>query len=133
MVRAIEQQGINQKRRLTPIDGAIVVGITTNKEALRRRIENRAELMFENGMVEEAKDLGERFGWQNEAMTANIYRLVKQYVDGVLTDAELHNKVILSDWHLAKRQLTWLKRNQFIQWLPLNEVEQYIAKRLAVE
>lgn len=133
LVRAIEQQGINQSRRPTPIDGAIIVGIATDTEVLRQRIAERADLMFKNGMVQEAEALGARFGWHSEAMTGNIYRLVRQYLDSELTNDELHNQFILSDWHLAKRQLTWLKRNQFINWLPLGEAEQYIAKQLAVE
>jgi tRNA dimethylallyltransferase len=133
LVRAIEQQGINHQRRLTPIKNTIIVGIATDTEVLRSRIEKRADLMFKGGMIDEAKAVGERFGWQNEAMTGNIYRLVKQHFDSSLTVAELHNQFILSDWHLAKRQLTWLRRNKFIHWLSLDEAETYIVSRLASE
>ncbi len=131
LVRAIEQNGINQKRRLTPIENTIIVGIATSTEALKQRIEKRANLMFDSGMIDEAKALGERFGWHSEAMTGNIYRLVEEYINGSLTTEELRNKFILSDWHLAKRQLTWLRRNKFIEWLPLDEAEQFIVDRLA--
>lgn len=133
LVRAIEQQGINQKRRSTPIENTIIVGIATNTEVLRERIEKRADLMFESGMIDEAMKLGERFGWHSEAMTGNIYRLVERYINDELTSEELHNQLVLSDWHLAKRQLTWLRRNKFINWLSLDKAEQFIVDRLAGE
>lgn len=133
LVRAIEQQGINQRRRLTPIENTIIVGIATNTEVLRERIEKRADSMFEDGMIAESMALSERFGWQSEAMTGNIYRLVEKFAKGELTAEELHNQFVLSDWHLAKRQLTWLRRNKYIQWLPLDDAEEYIASRLASE
>ena len=81
-------------------------------------------------MVEEAKMLGEKYGWNSEAMTGNIYRLTKQYLDGEFNEAEFVQRFITSDWQLAKRQITWLKRNPFIVWQPLNDAYSYIKKQL---
>lgn len=126
VIRAIEQKSINNKRLNAPIDNCVIVGITTERDILRARITERSEQLFTNGMVEEAKMLGEKYGWNSEAMTGNIYRLVKQYLDGEFDEAELKNKFITSDWKLAKRQLTWLKRNPFIQWKKLDEAFDFI-------
>jgi tRNA A37 N6-isopentenylltransferase MiaA len=64
-------------------------------------------------------------------MTGNIYRLAHAYLDGDLTKDEFKSRNETADWQLAKRQITWLKRNQFITWLPLDEVKNYIASHLA--
>ena len=32
------------------------------------------------------------------------------------------------DWHLAKRQMTWFKRDREIRWLPLAEVRDFVIK-----
>jgi len=130
VIRAIEQGGINQKR-LKLIDNTIVVGIATNKYALRERISERSEWLFQAGVVDEAKELAEKYGWDNEAMTGNIYRLIHRYIEGELTLSELRQKVVVSDWHLAKRQLTWFKRNEKINWVSLHDGEYYIAAKLA--
>jgi len=130
VIRAIEQGGINQRRQKL-IDNTIVVGISTNKQTLRERIALRAEQLFDDGVVEEAKKVGKKYGWDNEAMTGNIYRLVKRYIDGELSEEELKEKFVTSDWHLAKRQLTWLKRNDKITWLSIHDAEFYIASKLA--
>ena len=130
VIRAIEQESINSKRLRSPIDNIVLVGITTERTELRRRITARAEQLFENGMLEEAIKLGEMYGWDSEAMTGNIYKLVKRYLDGELTFDELKQKNVTADWRLAKRQLTYMKRNQYIKWLTLDDAREYIRTAL---
>jgi len=131
VIRAIERQNDQTTRLPEPIDNTIIVGIATERDTLRQRIQARSEQLFEQGMVDEAILLGKKYGWDSEAMTGNIYKLVKQYIDGQLTQDELKQKNAIADWQLAKRQLTWFKRNPFIHWLPLNDVYKYIENRLA--
>lgn len=130
VVREIERKNISGKRLMEPIDNCIIVGITTERDELRTRIAARSEQLFAQGMVEEAIMLGEKYGWNSEAMTGNIYRLVRQYLDGEFDKNELKARSIISDWQLAKRQITWLKRNPFIMWKPLDEAYSYIKKQL---
>ncbi len=131
VIRAIERKNISIKRLSTPIENTLIVGITTNSDDLKTRIAARAEQLFETGMVEEAKKLGEKYGWDSQAMTGNIYRLVKQYLDGEFDEDELKQRFITSDWQLAKRQLTWLKRNPFIQWRSLDNAYLFIKEQLS--
>lgn len=130
VIRAIERKNISGKRLNVPIANTVIVGITTNRDELRTRISARAEQLFDTGMVEEAKKLGEKYGWNSEAMTGNIYKLVKQFLAGEFDNDELKQRFITADWQLAKRQLTWLKRNPFIQWKTLDEAYTYIKKQL---
>ena len=130
VMRAIEQKSINSKRLRSTIDNVVVVGITTERDELRRRIVARSEQLFENGMVEEAIKLGKKYGWNNEAMTGNIYKLVRRYIDGELTMDELKRANATADWKLAKRQLTWFKRNPYINWLSLDGASEYIKTTL---
>ena len=130
VIREIERKNVSGKRLLKPLSNTIIVGIATERDELRARIAARAEQLFESGMVEEAKMLGEKYGWNSEAMTGNIYRLVKQYLDGEFDNEELKERFTISDWQLAKRQLTWLKRNQFIIWKPLDEAYAYLKMQL---
>ncbi len=130
VIRAIEQKSINNKRLAEPIPNTLVVGIATERDVLRTRIATRAEQLFETGMVEEAKILGEKYGWNSEAMTGNVYRLTKQFLDGEFDMDEFKQRFITSDWQLAKRQLTWLKRNPFIVWKSLDDAYSYIKEQL---
>lgn len=133
VIRAIEQKSINTKRQSKPIHNCNIVGITTNTDELRSRIETRAEHIFADGVVNEAKVLGTKYGWDSEAMTGNIYPLIHLYLEGHLTKMQLRQQFITLDWHLAKRQLTWLKRNPHIRWLNVSEAERYLSSLLASE
>jgi len=131
VIAAIERQNTEITEENELGDNIYIVGITTEKNILVDRIHQRSEQLFANGVVEEASQLAAQYGWDSEAMTGNIYRLIRQYEAGELTEAELKQKNETSDWRLAKRQLTWFKRNQYIHWASLEESENYINSRLA--
>jgi tRNA dimethylallyltransferase len=131
VIRAIEQKGINVKRNAEPISNSIIVGIATDREVLRSRIALRIEQLFDDGVVEEATILGKKYGWDNEAMTGNIYRLIHSYLKGEQSLDEIKVKATTTDWQLAKRQLTWLKRNPCIKWFELTEARNYLFRLLA--
>jgi tRNA dimethylallyltransferase len=131
VIRAIEQKDISTKRRDTPINNCIIVGIATDRATLRKRINTRSEQLFASGVIDETKALAEQYGWDNQAMTGNMYRLIHDYVLGTATIDELYRRNEMADWHLSKRQLTWFKRNSFIQWMPLEKVKNYIVAHLA--
>lgn len=131
VIRAIEQKSINTKRRLNPVENTIIVGISTERDVLRHRIALRSEQIFENGVVEEATLLGEKYGWNNEAMSADVYRLVRSYLNKEATLEEIKDKNTTKDWQLAKRQLTWFKRNAFIRWGSVDDLREYLFSVLA--
>ena len=131
VIRAIEQHGVNRKRKASIIDNTLVVGISTETTILRTRIASRIEQMLQHDVVEEAIILGKKYGWDSQAMTGNIYPLVREYTEGRLSLLEFQQKAATLDWRLAKRQLTWFRRNQDIRWLSYNEAEHYLGDVLA--
>ncbi len=131
VINAILRNGHALKRRSEPIDNTIIVGITTEMSILRARIVARAEQIFSPAVYHEAQAAATKYGWDNEAMTGNIYRLIKKYFDGELTVNQAMEKFMTLDWRLAKRQLTWLKRNERIQWMSLEDAYTYLARHLA--
>lgn len=133
LIRAIERKDTAVKRSTELISNCIVVGIATERDELRKKIQTRAEHLFENGVVEEATILGKMYGWNSEAMTGNIYPLIHLYLENDISFEELNEKITTLDWRLAKRQLTWFKRNPHICWLSLRQAKTYIAQRLANE
>lgn len=131
VIRAIERGSVSPLKKTTPINTSIIVGIATDKDILRRRIVKRSEQLFEDGVVDEATLLGEKYGWESTAMTGNVYPLVHDYLLGNATLAEVKVKNATLDWRLAKRQLTWMRRNPFITWLSLDEARDCLIQKLA--
>lgn len=131
LIRAIELQGLPQRKaELRP--HTLVVGISTDKEVLRSRIAERAYAMITQGIEGEVRQLGEKYGWQGEAMTGNIYRIFKQVIDGIKSQDEAIQECIKSDALLAKRQLTWFRRNPYTVWGTPQELLQKITHFLDV-
>ena len=131
VISAIERKNTSIKGRKEPIDDIIIVGIATDRDVLRKRIARRSEQIFQDGVVDEATMLGKKYGWNSEAMTGNIYPLIRRYLSGELTLSEVRESFVTLDWRLAKRQMTWLRRNPFIHWGPLDELRSYLFERLA--
>jgi tRNA dimethylallyltransferase len=131
VIRAIERELVVAKGLSNPQPNTIVVGIATERTTLSSRIHERSEHIFESGVVEEARVLADNYGWDSEAMTANIYRLVKRFLDGDITYSQLKLLNEQADRKLVKKQLTWFKRRPFIVWMSLDEAYGYIDGALA--
>lgn len=130
VIRSIELSGEKHKRNAVKIANSMVVGITTEKAILLERIKDRTEHLFDDGVVEEAIRLGEKYGWENEAMTGNVYPILQLLVNGSLTKKEATTQIETRDWQLAKRQITWFKRNSDIAWFSLDGARTYLVDYL---
>lgn len=131
VIRAIENSDQEISKKSEPFYKNIIVGITTDKILLRQRIEQRIEQLLENGVVNEAIKLGKKYGWKSEAMKSNMYPLIHNYVDGHMKLSDLKEKSITIDWRLAKRQMTWLRRNKYVHWATAKELNTYLSEQLA--
>lgn len=133
LIRSIEKTGTKGTKREVLEGKTIVVGIATEKDLLRSRIKQRTEQMFEDGVVEEAILLGKKYGWKAEAMTSNVYRSIRLLLEGTSTIEEVKANFMIRDWQLAKRQMTWFRRNSYIEWCTLPDAAKYIETLLESE
>lgn len=131
LVRAIEQNGVNNRSKQQPISNSIIVGITTNRDELRHRINKREQAIFDNAVVEEATNVARHYGWESEAMKGNVYPIIHEFIEEKITYEQMIEKAKTVDWRLAKRQLTWFKRNQYINWLELHRAQKYLESYLS--
>lgn len=106
----------------------LIIGVKIDKKILRERLVRRVDMMFNQGLYDETKRLVKKYGWNSQAMKSNIYQFVWKYLQGSLSVEEAKIAAEIDDWHLAKRQITWFKRNKNIVWLPLEEIEKYVLE-----
>ena len=105
-----------------------VFGIEWSSDELRKRLHERAEQMFSEELYEETRSLIEEYGWNNKAMTSNIYQFAWKYLQGEITREKAVELFVIDDWHLAKRQMTWFRRNDEIVWLPIEKMKEIVIK-----
>ncbi|MBI2120321.1 MAG: tRNA (adenosine(37)-N6)-dimethylallyltransferase MiaA [Parcubacteria group bacterium] len=97
------------------------IGIRTDQDALRARIEARLEKRLENGMLEEAESL-RKDGLSFERMSeiGIEYRHMAEYLQGNITLEEMKNEILFKSGQYAKRQMIWFKRDERIKWFPVD-------------
>jgi len=96
----------------------IKIGIwPSDRSILHKRIEQRLDLMFDQGFIEEVKMLKAKgLDCSLPAMRAVGYRQVLEYLDGKSSYEEMRQRCLFSTRQLAKRQLTWLRKDPQLKW-----------------
>ena len=94
-----------------------VFAITMDREKLYERIEKRVDFMIEQGLIEEVKQILEKYHTFPTAMQGLGYKEVVEYLKGSCTKEEMIEKIKKETRHYAKRQLTWFRKNKEIIWL----------------
>ena len=89
-----------------------------NRQDLYNRINRRVEIMLEQGLIREIRELLDRgIPKKCTAMQAIGYKEFLAALDGHCTIEEATAQVQQSSRHYAKRQLTWFRRNPHMHWL----------------
>lgn len=128
LVRAAAHSGDSASRHEDIITGSHMFGVVVDSGVLRQRIRQRTEQMFENGIVLEARKLGKKYGWDSEAMIENVYPLIRQQLEGAVSSEQVKEVFETRDWQLAKRQMTWFRRNPFIAWGKADDIYHQISR-----
>lgn len=116
VIRLIENNGERPSKQLLR-PNTLIVGIATEREDLLERVTGRIDAMLAAGLEAEVHDLSERYGWQAEPMKGIGYREWQDYFLGTQSLEATRQRIIKATMDLAKRQRTWFKRNQSIQWV----------------
>ncbi len=114
-----------------------VFGLNRDRDDLYRRIERRVDEQIAAGWVEEVRQLMARGLEQNKtAMQAAGYREIVRHLRGELTLAEAVARIKTRTRQLARRQLTWFRREPGIIWVdvradePPSETARRILQRI---
>lgn len=112
---------------------ARIFGWSPSREELYRRIEGRAVRMFEQGLVEETGALAEDPRIVPRLRRVMGYREALAYLEGHLTLDEAIERVAREQRRYAKRQLTWFRAMDEVEWLPWGEEAGAVAAQILAE
>lgn len=105
-----------ESRKEVKYDYKIFV-LTPERDKLYERINLRVDLMMQAGLVDEVKQLLQKYNEFPTAMQGLGYKEVKEYLDGDTTEEEMVEKIKQESRHYAKRQLTWFRQYKDATWL----------------
>lgn len=95
-----------------------------DRKLLYRRIEMRVDQMLQQGLLEEVKNLLDK-GYQGTAMQAIGYKELAGYLAGEQSLEEAVETLKRQTRRYAKRQMTWLRRDERIHWLEADAFDSY--------
>ena len=94
-----------------------VFAIDWDREKLYERINKRVDIMLEQGLIEEVKNIKEKYEVFPTAMQGLGYKEVVDYLNGFYTKEDMIEKIKMETRRYAKRQLTWFRKNKEIIWI----------------
>ena len=121
---------LNQKqnsRNFTPI----LIGLEADRKIIYNRINQRVDIMMNDGLLAEAKSLFNNKEL-NELQTVG-YRELFRYIDKEITLEFAVEEIKKNTRRFSKRQLTWFKRNENTKWFdfetPYETIVNYIRSK----
>ncbi|MDC0303535.1 tRNA (adenosine(37)-N6)-dimethylallyltransferase MiaA [Flavobacteriales bacterium] len=91
------------------------IGLELPREELYERINNRVEIMLKNGWLQEVQSV---YSQQHlNALNTVGYKELFAHLAGEMTLEEATEKIKINTRRFAKRQMTWFKKDEEIEWL----------------
>ena len=100
-------------------DNVHFIGLTTDRDTLYDRINLRVDKMFEQGLIEEVRNLKNTYGKTKVLGSAIGYKEIIDHIDEKLSleDAiKIIETIKQNSRHYAKRQYTWFENKQDVNW-----------------
>ncbi|MDQ0199890.1 tRNA (adenosine(37)-N6)-dimethylallyltransferase MiaA [Neobacillus ginsengisoli] len=120
-----------------------LVGLTMDREKLYERINYRVDLMLEEGLVEEVKELYLQGLRDCQSIQAIGYKEIYEFLDGKVTMNEAVENLKQNSRRYAKRQLTWFRNKMDVEWFDMTdawnfekkitEISHYVEGKLQVK
>ena len=94
-----------------------VYAISWDREKLYDRINQRVDIMIDQGLIEEVQKIYSKYNKFPTAMQGLGYKEVLEYLEGKYNKQEMIDKIKQETRRYAKRQLTWFIKNKQTIWL----------------
>ena len=110
------QQEIESRKKGTKYEYS-VFAINMEREKLYERINERVDIMIQQGLIHEVEDLLKKYKEFPTAMQGLGYKEVVEYLENKITYEEMIEKIKMETRRYAKRQITWFKKNKQTIWI----------------
>ena len=111
----------NETNKDVPIYDALFIGLTCDRDVLYDRCNKRVDIMLENGLLNEVKNLYEKYPESNILKRAIGYKEIIKYLNNEITFEEALDLIKKNTRHYVKRQYTWFKNQMNVKWFKLDK------------
>jgi tRNA dimethylallyltransferase len=119
--RSIKNKKSNIKNKLR-YDSLMMIGLTSPRLFINRRIKERVEERIKNGFEEELLGFLEKnIDWKHQSMQSLGYRQYEKFSKGEISWKDFVIKWTIEEQKYAKRQMTWFKKDHRIKWFQISQ------------
>lgn len=131
--RRYSEQSEGFRNREAHYPGTTFVGLTMDRDTLYARIDERVDVMFRTGLLEEVRELVEA-GYREAitAMQAIGYKELLPVLDGEASVGDASAQIKQASRRYAKRQLSWFRADPRIHWLDVTSLSMAEAAGAAI-
>jgi len=103
----------------------LIIGLTTNRDALYQQIDMRVDKMINDGLLDEINHLiiQDKDLFRRQAMQGIGYREWQDYYLGLKSQEEVVADIKKHSRQFAKRQYTWFNNQLTVDWFDINEID----------
>ena len=102
----------------------IKVALLWERSELIMRINKRVDIMVNEGLVEEAKAMYPKC--HLNSLNTVGYKEIFEYFDGKVSFDEAIENIKINTRQYAKRQMTWLRKNNDYKWFTIDELDEML-------
>lgn len=124
-----------QQKEPPPFD-TIIIGLTSSREELYRRIDHRVDNMMRQGLVKEVESMVSRgYGFDLPSMSGLGYKQIAEFLQGKWDLPGAVRQIKFDTHRFARHQYAWFRpRDPRIHWFDIqNPVEESILRLVSVE
>lgn len=99
---------------------SLIIGLTTDRDTLYKKIDARVDSMLKEGLEGEAESLYTKWGETKALKTAIGYKELIAYFKGDISKEEAINNIKKNSRHYAKRQYTFFNHQLPVHWYNVN-------------
>lgn len=103
---------------VSPSNDMLVFGLQRDRQNLYERINKRVERMFEAGFLKEVESILEMgYSKSDPGLNTVGYEQAINYLNGEMGRDQMIDEIKIKTRRYAKRQLTWFRKWDFVQWI----------------
>lgn len=116
MLQKIENDSLIDNNTNKTVYDFITIGLTTTRDVLYKKIDDRVDKMVNDGLIEEAKELYDNNINSKAINTAIGYKELYAYFDNNKTKEEAISNIKRNSRRYAKRQYTFFNNQMNVNW-----------------
>ncbi len=117
----IKKSDIIKSQKHKPLYDIKMIGLTTDRKTLYKRIDNRVDKMIEEGLLDEVKAIYDKYKGQNyQSLQGISYKELFLYFDKKITLEEAIDLIKKKSRNYAKRQYTWFNNQFRVNWFDVD-------------